>query len=964
MAAKLSILSTLLAAAFVLATASPAQAVTNSPLPTPTPLSPAAGAVVQFVPSFAWSPVSSVDHYEFQLSADAGFNSPVLGKGADSFATSNTRATVLKTFPNGTYYWRVRSVGADGSVSVWSPGRLFRKSWTAAAALQSPAAGANLSFGTDSLKLGWTPVPGAANYLVSVASDPSLGSLVFHDENDPNGIPKVQANSLAISAALPTGSYYWNVIPVDAEGNRGVASPVASFNWLWPSTTVPHVVDLNAAPEVYDPQFYWGPVAGAAKYQLEINSSSDFAAGSKVCCDNPTIATSYSPTTVFKDNTYYWRVRAVDPDGNTGVWNIGPSFTKTFDKVPPTTAPAIKNLHLRDNLNNPGTDVDSGTPGYQTQVPMLTWDWVPGAASYEVDVTPYNGSFCDWGSTSHHWRNNTAVNAWTPLGDNWFATKPYSDPLDVSNDFPSLVAGQYCARVRARSDRAGFDDVYGDYTYLDPNGLGWAFQFTSYPAGGACSPSCTANYLGSGDYTQTLTGTTTSRVPYFAWKPLSGKQSYYVLVAKDPSFSNLVDYAFTKIPAYAPRSGFGPRTYPDETTLYYWAVLPATDPSGTGAVGNPLLAAAQSFQKQSTPPTRLAPANSTLFYNQPSFRWTPTEAARRYRFQVAQDPSFGNPIDDITTDSTAYTTNTTYPADTVLYWRVRADDENGVGLTWSSVGAFQKKLAAPVPSGSNPTAGEYLPVWAWSSVEGAVAYDLSIDKPSGETQTFTGFRMPAVSFQKMTGTGIFHWRVRAVFAKQGFGTTPGPWSATQGYTRTIGEPGGLVTDAKPDHVLLSWSPKLGIKKYRLQISGRPDFATSIEDVDTDNTAYAPKLTDVAYLSGNQLYWRVAGVDGDDNVGDYSPAQPLSLLPRMKVSVKGKLRRRRRSSVSVTVKNGQGMYMKGVKIRVKGAGVKARTVSTSMWGVARFRLKPSKRGRVLFTAKKSGFQSAGITLRVR
>ena len=968
MAAKLTIFSALTAS--VLATvltvaAAPALAVPNTPLPAPTALSPAGGVTIDSVPAFAWTPVDAADHYEFQLAADAGFNSPVLGSGADDFTTQNTRATILKTIPNGTYYWRVRAIGVGGSVSAWAAGRSFRKAWTAAAALQSPAGGAGLSFGTDPLKLGWSAVPGAANYLVSLATDPSLGSLAFHLDTDPTGIPKVQANSLAVSVALATGTYYWNVIPVDAEGNRGAPSATASFAWTWPSTTTLRVTDLNAADEVYDPQFSWDPVAGAARYQVEINSSADFAAGSKVCCDSTTIATSLSPTTVFKDNTYYWRVRAIDPDGNAGVWNLGPNFTKTFDKVPVVAAPAIKNLHMRDNLADPGVDQD-GNPanGYQTHVPMLTWDWVPGASSYEVDVTPFNGMFCDWGATSHHWRVNTAVNAWTPLGDSWFATKPYSDPMSVSNDFQSLIPGQYCARVRARSDRSGFDDVYGDYTYLDPAGLGWAFEFTGYPTGGSCTPSCTANYLGSGDYTSMATGTTTGRVPYFTWKPLSGKQSYYVLVAKDPSFSNLVDYAFTKIPAYAPRTGFGPQTYPDETTLYYWAVLPATNADGTGAVGNPLLAAPQSFQKQSTPPSRLAPADGTQFYSQPTFRWTPTEGARRYHFQVAQDPSFGNPIDDLTSDSTAYTSNTTYPADTVLYWRVRADDENGVGLTWSTTGTFQKKLAAPVPSSTNPTAGEYLPVWSWSPVDGAASYDLSIDKPGGDTQTFTGFRMPAVSFQKLTGTGIFHWRVRAEFPNQGVGKTPGPWSASMPFTRTIGEPGGLKTDAAPDHVLLSWTPKLGIKEYRVQVSGRPDFSMTIEDIRTENTAYAPKLSDVAYLSGNQLYWRVAGVDADGNVGDFSPAQQLSLLPRLKLTVKGSLRKRRRSTVSVTVKNASGNWMQGVKVRVTGAGVRTQTRSTTVWGVARFTLRPTKRGRVLITARKAGFQTAGVTLRVR
>jgi len=536
--------------------------------------------------------------------------------------------------------------------------------------------------------------------------------------------------------------------------------------------------------------------------------------------------------------------------------------------------------------------------------------------------------------------------------------------MSVARDIPVLAIGKYCARVRARSDRAGLDDVYGDYTYLDPASTGWAFEYTGPPTGGLCSPSCTPNYLGSGDYVTTVTGTTTGRVPYFTWKPLAGKASYFVLVAKDPSFSNLVDYAFTQIPAYAPRTGSAPRTYPDETTLYYWAVLPATNANGTGAVGDPLSAAAQSFQKQSAPPTRLGPADGTQFFDQPTFRWTPTEGARRYRIQVAQDPSFGTPIDDLTTDSTSYTSNTTYPADTVLYWRVRADDENSVGLTWSTTGTFQRKLATPVPSATNSTAGEYLPVWSWNPVNGAVSYDLSIDQPDGQNKTFTDFRMPATSFQKLTGTGVFHWRVRAEFPQQGSGQTPGPWSASSPFTRTIGEPGGLKTDSAPDRVLLSWNPKLGVKQYKLQVSGRPDFSTSIENVMTDNTAYAPKLSNVAYLSGNQLYWRVAGVDPDGNLGDYSPAQPLSLLPRMKLTAKGSLRKRVRGTVTVTVKNAAGRWIKGAKVRVTGAGAKAQTRSTSALGVVRFTIRPTKRGRVLFTAKKPGFQSAGITMRVR
>ncbi len=40
----------------------------------------------------------------------------------------------------------------------------------------------------------------------------------------------------------------------------------------------------------------------------------------------------------------------------------------------------------------------------------------------------------------------------------------------------------------------------------------------------------------------------TARTPLFTWRPLAWRQSYFVIVAKDPSFSNVVDYAFTRYP--------------------------------------------------------------------------------------------------------------------------------------------------------------------------------------------------------------------------------------------------------------------------------------------------------------------------------------------------------------------------------------------------------------------------------
>src|ERR671925_850641 len=1071
MATNLRVVSAgiLAAAAVLLIGATPT---TAAGLGTPALLSPASGATVQSLPAFAWSPVAGAARYEFQIAADSGFNAPVLGRGEDQFFTRNTRATLKKTVPNSTYYWRVRAVATDGSVSPWSAPRPLRKAWTAAPALQTPAHGAVVSHPSSPLVLRWSSVPYAAKYLVTIASDPLLGSAVGGQQNIETSGTVYAPRSLL----LPPGTYYWGVTPMDAQNHRGAPSAVASFTWTWATNTSTGVDDLMSEAEVYDPFFSWNPVPGAAKYELEVNPTADFSPGSKVCCTGTIIANSHAPTLMLKDNTYYWRVRALDAFGNAGAWNLGTPFTKTFDKVPPVAGPSIKNLRMRDNLADPGSDRDAVAPGYQTQVPILAWDAVPGASSYEVDVFPFEGGMCDWSDPdTDHWRVTTATTAWTMLGAGWSGTKPYPDSRLVATDgiYAPIAGKGYCARVRARADRAEANqEVYGDYTYLG-GGTGPSFVWTGPPAGEPCTPSCVHGNLGASDYLIPTTGVTTTRMPLFTWKPLPrypkkqlfntlgaravtltgklpgaadlyatvrdhpgdssqndlvllntggpiatyphddgdlaglvsdinadsaapvtaelhvdgtaltfitdepftpGRVSYYVLVAKDPAFSNIVDYAFTQLPAYAPRGLLGPTTYSDEETLYYWAVLPASVSNGDGAAGNPGQAAPRNFQKFSVPPTLTSPAAGENVLGQPTFRWTSTEGTRRYRLQVSQDPAFGTLLDDLTTASTAHTALTSYPADTVLYWRVRADDENLVGLRWSSVGSFQRRLPAPVPR-FDPPSGDMFPLMSWNPIQGAVSYRLAVDEPDGDHAEYDDFRSAAASFVKMTGTGVAGIRVRANFPTKTGTTTPGPWSSTAYFTRTMGEPTGAATDASESHLLFSWDAKPGAKQYRLLVSNREDFAVTIEDVTTDNTSYASPLMNPGYLAGGTFYWKVSAIDEDHNVGDFTRAHSFVLRKattgpggiqasqRLRLGIKGRLRAKRLSRVVVTVRAG-GRVIRGAKVRGLAPGLSRRWRTTNRYGKVVFRFRPKRNGVAVFQATKRGYLVGAATVRIR
>lgn len=295
------------AAFLLLALAAPAQAAP----PTPTLVSPADDAVVASLPAFAWNPFRGAHHYEFQVSADRGFNSPVLGYGNDRFFTGNTRATLKKTIPNWTLWWRVRAATEAGAVSPWSAVRSVKKAWSAAPTLLSPAQDATLVYPFSPFKLSWTPTSGAAKYLVTLATDPALGSPVWTPV-------ETAAPHLARAPALAPGRYYWGVTPIDAPGNRGKPSSVGTFTWACPTTTTTTTTlnDLVPALEVFDPLYSWTALPGAARYEVEVNSSSDFAPGSKVCCSGTTLGTAFASTVLYKNNTYYWRIHALDQAGN------------------------------------------------------------------------------------------------------------------------------------------------------------------------------------------------------------------------------------------------------------------------------------------------------------------------------------------------------------------------------------------------------------------------------------------------------------------------------------------------------------------------------------------------------------------------------------------------------------------------------------------------------------------------
>jgi hypothetical protein len=885
--------------------------VTNG-LKAPGLISPADGVFVQTVPTMTWGAVKGALEYEWQVSAESSFRSQIVQRsgGQGTPRTRNLAAALSESVTDGTYYWRVRGVTAGGRAGSWSSPRTFVKHWTQTASLLEPADTASIQWPSKPLVLRWSVVPHAYEYLVQVATDREFANVVY---GSTRSLVKTTGTALALPVTLPAGRYYWRVTPVDDEAHRGVPSESRSFVWSWPTRmSSKYVTNVNPNFGTYEPQFNWEAVPGAARYEVQVSSAEGFPTGSMWCCEKEaeTAGTALSPTAELNNNNeYYWRVRALDPAGNAGEWNEGELFKKNFDEV----TPSVPGLKIIDASGDEQMPPGPGQP-VETDEPIVTWSVVPGASSYEVQVTPYE-SECNWLSKASS-SAETATLGWAPLVT-LPRVGPAEWPVQQTPDRPGLKPGvAYCVRVLARAgtDATG-NKVISRWAYVGGEGNP-AFRYLAQPAPGLPEVpfSTKAGAYGLPNQAAGAGVTVDSecldaqrrcvRTPLFTWSRVPGAVAYYVVIARDRNFTNVVDVAATEVPAYAPPL-HGSEPLDDETESYYWAVIPVKVNAHKELEGSaePLDNAPQSFNKSSTAPQPLAPAG--VVENQPTFGWSPVEGAFNYTLQVSQNSTFKTLLDEVRTASTAFTSAKTYPAGEPLYWRVRANDANLnaslSGLNWSEARQFTRVLGTPVLSPSNPTSTIAIPVFSWLAVPGAVAYEVSVEQPDGTRKEFT---VDSTSFTptEWDGPGVWRFKVRALFPGNGALTVPGPFTPQQSLVHGAAAPPGAVGEKSGTKVVIHWEPQPYAKQYQVAISTSETFRNTIESKRVHTDSWAPNVNFSTASNRGTLYWRVAAVDGKGDAGSYSTGQFVPPKPKPKCVVKKVKRDKRTVKVCVVPKH--------------------------------------------------------------
>ena len=375
----------------------------------PTPLtapSVTGGNDSQGRPTLKWDKVTGAAKYEVYRARSMN------GDYIKYSTVTGTSYTNISYIENGnTYYYKVRALDANGTAGAWSSvvSVTYKQTLTA-----PTVTGGNDSQGRPTLK--WNAVSGAAKYEVYRARSRS-GDYIKYST--------VTGTSYTNTSYIENGNtYYYKVRALKSDGTAGAWSSVVSVTYKQ-TLSAPTVTSGNDAQG--RPTLTWNAVTGAAKYEVYRARSKD-GTYSKY---STTTGTAYTNSSYLTSGaTYYYKVRALDANGNAGPYSAVVSVTCRLK----LTAPAVTG----------GTD----SQGH----PTLKWNAVTGAAKYEVyrarskdgDYIKYSTvTGTSYTNTSYIENGNTYYYKVRALGSDGTAG-PDSTPVSVTYKAPfgaPLVTG-------------------------------------------------------------------------------------------------------------------------------------------------------------------------------------------------------------------------------------------------------------------------------------------------------------------------------------------------------------------------------------------------------------------------------------------------------------------------------------------------------------------------------------------
>ncbi|MCB0879125.1 MAG: hypothetical protein KDC46_09125 [Thermoleophilia bacterium] len=777
----------------------------------------------------------------------------------------------------------------------------------------APASGTSLAYPDQDIALSWDPVPGAKSYELQVARQDSTSAdcnadsafqqsnivLTTRIDDHTEWVPSM--SSAEDGKDLWTGTYCWRVRTVGK--GYGEWSTSNRFTRTWTSTVsglkfyndhdgpIPRTSassDYASGDSITRNAGYvtWDALSGAAEYEIEVSPSRYFAASSTIVSRSGIRGTRVVLLHL-PDDTYYWRVRAIAPNGTKGNWTTGTNaFTVRW---------------LKDDWSSDANTYPADS-SVQSEV-RIGWTPMPGASYYQYQVGTDSGCFYN---PDYPQFAPAPYGSWVGLAKDE-ATGMTRDPHPSQCRLTDLDA-------KTINNWVTFNGIFSDTVignintrcYVDgelncePAGMPYNYVQDFGAAYHVAGESGTGNYYltGDGQYSEAYDIYWRAR-PVFAvsqdhetgWTIGSGTYKAYGSWTKYTGGGSNRQHRFSLDPTTTPYS--------------------STDTRCPGAF-NPAggcLEHIGSTMDATESPTETADRSMQF----PALTWKPFSGASCYIVEAARDPLFNNVA---FTDMVGWGNQQSYAKpdslpdnieDTGYWWRVvpgqidpddskrcmqiYSPDSGGIPTWYASaqgIGGpsysddavrqtFTKESSLQVVVEPNFEGASPLLRWtnsgasstdydAWSmGIAGAAYYDVELARDpsfSGEGVIPLKTTIPRiVPFEpgdetgsvKNLPDGLWYYRIRGVDEN---GVT-GAWSATGTFNKLIAAPvpRGANGGSGPG-VAVSWYPVEGASSYEVQVSDNSGFETGASTLSTLQTS-----VEIPSAPEGRRYWRVRAIIG-------------------------------------------------------------------------------------------------------
>lgn len=254
---------------------------------------------------------------------------------------------------------------------------------------------------------------------------------------------------------------------------------------------------------------------------------------------------------------------------------------------------------------------------------------------------------------------------------------------------------------------------------------------------------------------------------------------YQIQVAMDLNFTSPL-HDTTVVP-----SEFTPPTKLAANTVFYWRVRSVNTLGHSGA-----WSVTWAFRTAILPPKLLSPVNGTvLLHRRPSFDWGNVVGASSYTLQISKYSNFSSLMVNTPATASNFTLPADLPANSTLYWRVRANGVNGPSL-WSKTSSFTTGNPPSVPALVDPrinaTIDDLTPllIWRASTLPAGTTFDhyqLQIATNPNFTALVLDQSVTSLSPAEFTLTTPllvnkdYYWRVRAFNTKGEYSAWSAVW---------------------------------------------------------------------------------------------------------------------------------------------------------------------------------------------